>query len=83
MKSIMMMLILASAPAMAVTMLEGYGDQPVVDYISWCDGNSVVGQDQKGDLYIRANCDEAGLQCKTSQVYRNQGSVVYASCVKK
>lgn len=82
MKSMIMMLLLSSAPAMAVSFGEGSAE-PVVNYLSWCDGNSVVAQDAQGDLYIRANCDEGGLQCKTTQVYRNQGSVVSATCVKK
>ena len=83
MKSMMILVLLASAPAMAVSFGDGSGDPVVANYLSWCDGNSVIAQDPQGTLYVRANCDEGGLQCKTTQVYRSQGSEVSATCVQK
>lgn len=86
MKSVLVMALLATSPAMAVSYGGGSGifaNEPVVQYISWCDGNSVIGQDKEGNLYVRANCDEGGLECKTTQMYRHQRSIVTASCVEK
>jgi hypothetical protein len=83
MKTMMMMLVLVSAaPVLAMELSEGGSSAPVVSYVSWCDGNSVIGQDAKGDLYVRANCDDAGLKCKATQTYRETGSQVTAACVK-
>jgi len=83
MKTIMMMLVLVSAaPVMAIDLGEGRSSEPVVNYLSWCDGNSVIAQDAKGDLYVRANCDDAGLKCKATQVYKELGSQVTAACVQ-
>ncbi|WP_413289909.1 hypothetical protein [Bdellovibrio sp. HCB337] len=87
MKSLLVMALFATTPAMAVTIGGGgsdtFADEPVVRYFSWCDGNSVVGQDKEGNLYVRANCDEGGLQCKSTQTYRSHGSIVTATCVAK
>jgi len=80
MKSILMLAVLAAAPAMAMN--SGDNDvQPETTYLSWCDSNNVIAQDSKGQLYVRANCNDSGLICKTTEVYRGQGSVVSATCV--
>lgn len=82
MKSILVMALFASVPAMALA--SGYdSEESVVNYISWCDGNSVIAQDSQGNLFVRANCDDQGLQCKTIESYRSFGSTVTASCVQK
>ena len=66
---------------MAMNFGEGSAE-PVVNYISWCDGNSVIGQDQRGELYVRANCGDLGLQCKASQRYVGQTQIATAVCSK-
>jgi len=84
MKTVVMMLVFVSgSAAMAWDYIEGTADQVPATYLSWCDHNSVIAQDSNGNLFVRANCSESGLQCKTSQIYRAQGSVVSASCVRK
>lgn len=83
MKSILMMVALATtAPAMALTL--GGGDQEVpTTYLSWCDGNAVIGQNDQGDLVVRANCSEQGKVCKSSLTYQEYGYVQSATCVDK
>lgn len=82
MKSILMLAVFASVPAMAMT----YGDgreEPVIRYFSWCDSGNVIAEDAQGQLYVRANCKEQGLECKTTESYRHFGSTVTAACVDK
>lgn len=82
MKSILILAVFASVPAMAMT----YGDgreEPVVRYLSWCDNGNVIGEDAQGQLYVRANCTAQGLECKTTESYRHFGSTVTATCVDK
>lgn len=86
MKSVLVLALFAAAPAMAISPGDGSGaisDQAAVQYLSWCDSNSVIAQDAQGNLYVRANCDEGGLVCKTTQFYRAGGSIVSASCKQK
>jgi hypothetical protein len=83
MKSILILAVFASVPAMAMT----YGDgreEPIVRYLSWCDHDNVIGEDAQGQLYVRANCAAQGLECKaTPPTYRHFGSTVTATCVEK
>lgn len=76
-------LVLGSASAMAQDKVVSmtYDNYPV-EFLSWCDGNKVVAQNPEGKLYVRANCEEAGLVCKVYDAYRF-GSVFYsANCEK-
>lgn len=82
MKSLFMTVLLAAAPAMAMIDGNQEQDQSSVDYVSWCDNNNVIGQNSEGELELRANCTDAGLTCKTTQIYRLRRSIVSASCVK-
>lgn len=83
MKYLFMSLMFASAPAMALTAGDSYSDEVVAEYFSWCEGNSVVSQDSQGQLYVRANCSDEGLTCKTRQVYRMNRTIVSAVCIDK
>jgi hypothetical protein len=84
MKTLMMAFMLISGPAMASTSSDlarhNSPDDYKVDYISWCEKNNVMAQDEKGQVYVRANCSDAGLLCKTVESYHNFGQVVTATC---
>jgi hypothetical protein len=82
MKLTLIAMIFAAVPAMAISPNGEDQEQPEVDYISWCDGNSVIGQDSKGQLYVAANCTDSGLKCKATQIYRVKRSIVSAACVQ-
>jgi len=82
MKSILMLAVFACAPMMALA----YGDsseQQMPQFISWCDGDNVIGQNSQGQLVIRAQCATQGLECKATETYRQNGSTVTATCVDK
>lgn len=83
MKSILMLALLATIPAMALTAGDNNSEM-AVDYLSWCDGNSVVAQDSQGQLFVSANCTDLGLTCKASEpMHRAQRMIMTATCVKK
>lgn len=76
-------LVLCAAPAMAQDQVVSYiNDNYPVDFLSWCDGNKVVAQNPEGKIYVRANCEEAGLVCKVYDAYRFGGVTYTANCEK-
>lgn len=84
MKTLIMALMLVSGSAMAgvssdLALNSGSGDFEV-SYLSWCEKNNVMSQDQNGQMYVRANCSDEGLQCKAVESYRGFGKVVTATC---
>lgn len=84
MKTLIMALMLVSGSAMAsissdLALNASSGDYEV-NYISWCEKNNVMAQDDQGQVYVRANCSEEGLQCKAVESYRGFGKVVTATC---
>lgn len=83
MKSILMLALFAATPAMALISGDNNSEM-AVDYLSWCDGNNVIGQDSQGQLFVSANCTDLGLTCKASEpMYRAQRMIMTATCVKK
>ncbi|XGC81289.1 hypothetical protein ACES2L_02180 [Bdellovibrio bacteriovorus] len=80
MKMLIAALMLVSSSAMALTS-EGYGHSDYdVTYLSWCDQNNVVAQNDKGQSVIRYNCAEQGLTCKISHTRLLHGVIYSASC---
>ncbi|MBS1969887.1 MAG: hypothetical protein JSU04_06245 [Bdellovibrionales bacterium] len=82
MKSILMLAVLASAPAMALTIGDGR-TEPSVRYLSWCDGNSVISEDAQGQLYVKAVCKQQTEECRLTERPFGQGSTISATCVLK
>ncbi|MNJ90991.1 hypothetical protein D3C87_86340 [compost metagenome] len=88
MKSLIVAMMLVAGPAMAgvfqtdelVAAAAIPREEIEVDYISWCEGNSVMAQNQKGDVIERANCTDYGRTCKATQSYRGYKYVVTAMC---
>lgn len=81
MKSILIALVMASSPAFAQNQMMSAHDEPVVDYISWCDGNKVMGQDTAGNMYVRRVCEETHEECRTTSRYSMHRVIVTATCV--
>lgn len=80
-------LVAATIPAMAFDgARSGINDDLFFDYLSWCEGNKVMASTQSGQPYMRFNCEDQGLVCKTFDVSRfyGQNRVIYsAACDKK
>ena len=74
-----MMVVAGATVANAASFVESNGAQEV-EYITWCQGNTVVGLTEKGDVYAVANCDEQALVCKTTKKPLVGKTVVSASC---
>lgn len=84
MKSLIAALLLVSGSAMASEV--NYSrpqDDFYVDFISWCEENNVMGQDQQGNNFVRANCSEKGMTCKTVATHRHNRSIYTATCINK
>jgi hypothetical protein len=81
MKSILMLAVLASTPAMALTIGDGR-TEPSVRYLSWCDANSVISEDGQGQLYVKAVCKQ-NEECRLTERPFGQGSTISATCVLK
>lgn len=87
MKSLIVAMMLIAGPAMAqINVDETVSSRPddyQVDILSWCDGNSVLSQDAKGDVYVRANCSEQNMVCKTYEMFRLNRTIFTAACVNQ
>jgi hypothetical protein len=77
-------LVMAAVPAMAAdTFTSAFNDDMQIDYLSWCEGNKVMGQNEAGKPYVRANCEDQGLVCKTYNAYQFNRVIYSAACDKK
>ncbi len=85
MKALLAALLLVSSSAMAQNDVSysRSSDELQIDFISWCEENNVMGQDQQGNNYVRANCSEQGLTCKTYSSYRHHRTIYTAACAAK
>jgi hypothetical protein len=83
MKYVFLAMIFAATPVLAIGYGDGDFEQPAVDYLSWCDGNNVIGQDSEGQLHVLAVCSDSHLKCKATQVFRLNKSIVTAACFPK
>ncbi|NUN07073.1 MAG: hypothetical protein HUU57_15095 [Bdellovibrio sp.] len=75
-----MMLVAGATVANAASYVESVGGDQEVEYLTWCQGNTVVGLTEKGDVYAVANCEEQALVCKTTKRYFSAKTLVTASC---
>lgn len=86
MKSLLLGLVLVSLTSMAqaarTSSESNSEDNDQVDYLSWCEKNNVMMQNQDGQVYVRANCSEQGLKCKALESFRGFGRIMTASCEK-
>lgn len=77
-------LVMTAVPAMAYdTFTSGIRDDLAIDYLSWCEGNKVMAQTQFGKNYVRFNCEDQGLVCKTYDAYQFNRVIYSAACDKK
>ncbi|MBV2168946.1 MAG: hypothetical protein KUL82_09580 [Bdellovibrio sp.] len=78
------LLFVVAGPAMAQENgLSSQSEDFTVDFISWCENNSVMMQNSDGSVYERANCSDQGLSCKTFQMHRLHKTIYTAACVEK
>ena len=75
-----MMVVAAATVANAASFVESADGAQEVEYITWCQGNTVVGLTEKGEIYAVANCEEQALVCKTTKKPLVGKTVVSASC---
>lgn len=81
MKMLIAALMLVSSSALAVSSDYGHQDYDVT-YLSWCDQNNVVAQNDKGQSVIRYNCAEQGLVCKIGHTRLLHGVIYSATCTQ-
>lgn len=80
MKMLIAAIVLVSANAMAFEIgYEGNQDYDV-RYISWCENNQVKYENAVGQVQTLANCDDAGLVCKSATLRKLHGAIHTASC---
>ncbi len=82
MKSLLMLAVMVSAPAMALTLGDDTVEAPVY-YLSWCDGNNVISEDAQSQLYVKAVCKQQTEECRLTKKPLGQGSAISATCVLK
>ena len=79
-----MALTLSAGSVMAQDMsVFSYRGDVEVDFLSWCDGDKVVAQNQEGKLYVRANCEDKGQTCKVYETRRLSRAMYTANCEAK
>lgn len=85
MKALIAALMLVSSSAMAQNEVNYSRPQDdfYIDFLSWCEENNVMGQDQQGNNYVRANCSEQGLTCRSFSTHRHNRTIYTAACVAK
>ena len=77
-------LVLSAGSAMAQgTFTSAINDDMQIDFLSWCDGNNVVAQNEQGKPYVRANCEDQGQVCKVYDAYRMNRVIYSAACESK
>ena len=78
---IVSMLVVAGATvANAASFVESVGGDQEVEYVTWCQGNTVVGLTEKGEVYAVANCEDQALVCKTTKRPLIGKTVISAAC---
>ena len=78
-------LVLSSTAAMAQNrvVFGGMKDDLRLEFLSWCEGNKVMAENEEGKNYVRTNCEDQGQVCKVYDAYKF-GTVLYsAACEAK
>lgn len=84
MKSLFAVLMLVSSSAFASDVISSRPqDELYIDFISWCDSNNVMGQDSKGQNYVKINCSEYGQTCRQTVTHRHNRTLYFAACSDK
>ncbi|WII70640.1 hypothetical protein QJS83_09235 [Bdellovibrio sp. 22V] len=83
MKSLIVALMMVAGPAMAqYNSSEEISSRPddfEVLFLSWCENNNVMAENN-GQVYVRANCSDAGLKCQAIETFRHNRTIFSASC---
>ncbi len=77
MKLLIPALVFASSPAFA-----SFQDESPVLYLSWCENNSVMGQDDQANPVVRYTCTEQQT-CQTIARYKIDRTIITGACVDK
>ncbi len=78
-----LVLLLTASSAFAVNFDDGSGDNVRLEYISWCNGTQVIGQNSHNESYVKYDCAETQKVCKEQSFFRLERVVVMASCFEK
>lgn len=62
----------------------GYNDLESLDYISWCEGDQVMSEDEDGQVVILFDCYDSGsgegLRCEETATRKGDRNIISASC---
>lgn len=84
MKSLIAALLMIAGPLMAQAsseVISSHPDDYEVEFLGWCENNNVMAQDSQGKPYVRVNCTETNLTCRTYQMFRMNRTLITAACV--
>lgn len=57
-------------------------DEPIVEYVSWCEDNKVVYENEKGEILVQADCNQYQSKCTMIQKSRFHLTQYFAYCAK-
>ncbi len=84
MKSIIAALLLFAGPAMAQVsqdeVISSRPDDYMVEFLSWCENNNVMGEDAQGNTVVRLNCSEQNQICRPGSIFRLNRTIYFATC---
>ncbi|MDG0818081.1 hypothetical protein [Bdellovibrio svalbardensis] len=78
MKSLIAALVLVASPAFAA--YSSSPNEPELQYLSWCENNTVMGADAQGNVHVRYTCNEQQT-CQTMSRYQIGRVIVIGTCV--
>lgn len=60
----------------------GEFDEMDIDYVSWCQKNQVMTQENNGDVTVLFDCTEREQKCRQYEMRRAHRMIVSAACVE-
>lgn len=85
MKAIILVLaVFASTAALAQQKapIQQIDDEPQIQYISWCEDNKVVFENEKQQLIVQADCNQYQMTCTLMSKSRLHLTQFFAYCAK-